>query len=224
MYWIWPTHRFYGTEYPVFKAYQKLRDHLGDTLLSVYASGDTRLYTTRDSKTGELAVWALNFANQTSATVQLQFHNLPRVQRATLLRLQDQSGTTTLLSANLAPDMAGGPTLQVDWSSSDLTGQSLSNFNLSLPAATLSLLVIEPGLEEITPTFIEQGGEKRFGVTFRPVPYASAASYRLLRSDDLAQWQTVAEAQAGASDWLILTDTVPASSAPRRFFRVEIVR
>jgi hypothetical protein len=224
MYWIWPTHRFYGTEYPVFKAYQKLRDHMGDTLLSVYAYGDTRLYTTRDSKTGELAVWGLNFADQTPATVQLQFRNLPTVQRATLLRLEDQSGTTTLSSANLAPDMVGGPTLQVDWNSSNLTGQSLTNFNLSLPAATLSLLVIEPGLDRITPSLIQQDGEKRFGVTLRPVPYASAARYRLLRSDDLAHWQTVAEVEAGVSESLTLTDSVPVSSAPSRFFRVEIVR
>jgi hypothetical protein len=224
MYWIWPTHRFFGTEYPVFKAYQKLRDHLGDTLLSAYAYGDTRLYTTRDSKTGELAVWALNFADQTPATIQLQFGNLPKVQQATLLRLADKSGTTSLFSANLSPDMTGGPTLQVDWISSDLTGQTLTNFNLSLPAATLSLLLIESGLEGITPTLIEQGGEKRFGVTVRPVLYASAARYQLLRSDDLTNWQTVAEAGAGTSNSLTMTDSVPVASAPNRFFRVEMVR
>jgi hypothetical protein len=224
MYWIWPTHRFYGTEYPVFKAYQKLRDHLGDTLLSVYAYGDTRLYTTRDSKTGQLVVWGLNFADQTPAMVELQFRNLPRVQQATLLRLQDKSGTTTLSSANLSPDMTGGPTLQVDWTSSDLTGQTLTNFNLSLPAATLSQLIIQPGLDRITPSLIDQAGQKRFSVTFRPVPYASAARYRLLRSDDLTNWQTVAETNAGTSDRITLTDNVPVTSAPSRFFRVEMMR
>jgi hypothetical protein len=222
-YWIWPTHRYYGTEYPVFKAYQGLRDHMGDTLLSVYDYGDMRVYVTRDSQTGEVAVWALNFNNQAAATVQLQFQNLPKVQQATLRRLQDLSGTTTLFSANLSPDMAGGPTIQVDWTSSDFTGQDLSNFNLSLPAATLSVLVIDPGLDQITPTWVEQGGENRFGVSFRPVPYASGGRYQLLRSDDLAQWEVVSEVGAGSSDSISLTDTAPADSALSRFFRVAFV-
>lgn len=222
-YWIWPAHRLYGTEYPVFKAYQKLRDHMGDTLLSVYAYGDTRAYVTRDSRTGELVVWALNFSNQAAATVQLQFQNLPKLQQTTLLRLQDLSGTTTLFSANLSPDMTGGPTMQVDWTSSDITGQDLSNFNLTLPAATLSLLVIKPGLGRVTPTWVEQDGEKRFAVTFQPVPYASTAHYQLLRSDDLVQWKVVSEVGAGSSAPISLTDNAPANSAPRRFFRVQFV-
>lgn len=222
-YWVWPTHRYYGTEYPVFQAYQGMRDHLGDTLLSVYAYADTRVYVTRDSRTGELAVWALNFNNETNATVQLQFQNLPKVHQETLLRLQDLSGTTTLFSANLAPDMTGGPTMDVGWVSSDFTGQDLSNYSLNLPAATLSVLVIDPGLDRITPTWVEQGGEKRFGVTFQRVPYASEGHYQLLRSDDLVQWEVVSEAGAGSSDTITLTDNASPDTAPRRFFRVEFV-
>lgn len=222
-YWIWPTHRYYGTEYPVFKAYQGMRDHMGDTLLSVYAYGDTRVYVTRDSETGEVVIWALNFNNQTNATVQLQLQNLPKVQSTTLLRLQDLSGTTTLFSANLSPDMTGGPTEDVGWTSSDLTGQDLSNYNLSVPAATLSLLVIQPGLNRITPTWIEQDGAKRFGVTFQAVPYASGGQYQLLRSDDLMQWEIASEAAAGSSNSITLTDNAPADTAPRRFFRVQFV-
>lgn len=222
-YWVWPTHRYYGTEYPVFKAYQGMRDYMGDTLLSVYAHGDTRVYVTRDSRTGELVVWAMNFNNQSNATVQLQFQNLPKVQQATLLRLQSLSGTTTLFSANLAPDMTGGPTADVGWTSLSFTNQDLSNFTLNLPAATLSLVVIQPGLDRLMPTFVEQDGQKRFAVTFRPVPYASQARYQLLRSDDLVQWEVVNEVGAGSSDSITLADDEPANSAPTRFFRVELV-
>ncbi|HVV01133.1 MAG TPA: hypothetical protein VHH88_07195, partial [Verrucomicrobiae bacterium] len=222
-YWIWPTHHYYGTEYPVFKAYQGLRDHMGDTLLAVYAYADTRAYVTRDSRTGELAVWALNFNNETNASVQLQLHNLPRIQKTTLMRLQDVSGVTTLFSANLSPDMTGGPTMDVDWVSSDLTGQDLSNYTLNLPAATVSLLVIDPGLDRIMPASIQQDGEQRFAVTFSAVPYASGGHYELLRSDDLVQWDVVNEIDGGASNSITLPDNAPANSAPRRFFRVEFV-
>ena len=196
-YWVWPTHRYYGTEYPVFQAYQGMRDHMGDTLLSVYAYRDTRVYVTRDSRSGELAVWALNFNNQTNATVQLQFQNLPKIQQATLRRLQDVSGTTTLFSANLAPEMTGGPTMNVGWTSSDFTGQDITTTDLNLPAATLSVLVIQPGLDRSAPGFVDQDGQKRFAVTFRPVPYASQARYQLLRSADLVQWDVVSEIGTG---------------------------
>jgi len=94
---------------------------------------------------------------------------------------------------------------------------------LSLPAATMSLLVIEPGLERLTPTLIEQEGEKRFAVTFRRLAYASDVRYRLLRSNELATWEVVAEVESELSEWISIADNLPASDSPRRFFRVELV-
>jgi hypothetical protein len=222
-YWIWPAHRYDGTEYPVFKAYQKLRDHMGDTLVSTYAFQDIRLYTTRDSRSGEVAVWILNFSNNQDASVALKLQNLPAVQRATLLRLQDITTTTTLLSANLASDMFGGPSKHVDWISSDMTGTNLSNLSLTIPAATLSLLVIEPGLGALTPTLVDVSGEKRLAVAFQRVPYASNVSYSLLGSDDLTNWEIVGEADSGLTTQVSIVDNRPAKAAPRRFFRVKSV-
>lgn len=222
-YWIWPTHRWDGTEYPVFKAYEKLRDHMGDTLVASHAFRDIRLYAARDSRTGKLAVWALNFSNAQETTVELNFDNLPRVERATLLRLADKSGTTTLHSANFSSEMPGGRAIHVDWTSTDLSRASLTNLQLTLPAATLSVLVIEPGLERLTPTFFEQDGAKRFAATFRPLAHASDVRYRLLASETLAAWHVVAEVETGPSDWISVTDNSPASDSPRRFFRVELV-
>jgi hypothetical protein len=223
-YWIWPTHRWDGTAYPIFKAYEKLRDHMGDTLLSIYAFRDIRVYTTRDSETGEVCVWALNFSGSENTTVHLQLENLPKIQRATLLRLQDKSGITTLDSANLSTEMPGGPAINVDWNSSDMTGDDLSDFNLNLPAATLSLLVIEPGIEKLVPNLFEQGVEKWFSVRFRSIPNASEVRYRLLASDDLASWEIVAESGPNGSEWISLSDDQAINASTSRFFRVESVR
>jgi hypothetical protein len=221
-YWIWPAHAWDGTEYPLFKAYEKLRDHMGDTLLSVYAFRDIRVYTTRDSKTGKIAVWALNFSETETTPVHLQLENLPKIQRATLLRLQDKSGTTSLFSANPASDMFGGPAQNVDWASTNFTGQNLADFDLNLPAATLSLLVIEPGIEQLFPEMFEQGGEKWFSVKLHPLPNASSARYQLLGSADLKTWEVVAETSAGASEWISLADDQPIENSTHRFFRVEV--
>ena len=221
-YWIWPTHRWDGTPYPSFKAYEKLRDHMGDTIVSVYAFKDIRVYTTRDSKTGELAVWALNFSNDQNTTINLKLQNLTNIERATLFRLQDTSGITTLQSSNPSSEMLGGPAVNVDWTQSDVTAQDFKNLQLNLPAATLTLLAIEPGIEELTPTLNEQSGQKWFSVQLRPLR-ASNVRYRLLRSSDLATWETVTEVNATGSESLSISDPTPVGQA-KRFFRVELLR
>src|SRR5207248_310971 len=54
-YWVWPAHRYDGTEYPEFLADEKLRDHMGDTILAAAATStdNLHLYTTRNSKIRE---------------------------------------------------------------------------------------------------------------------------------------------------------------------------
>ncbi len=222
LYWVWPAHRYDGTEYPSFKAFQKLQDHMGDTLVSTYANQDIRLYTTRDSLTGELAVWILNFSNDQDATINLKLQNLPSIQRATLWRLQDLTAKTTLFSANLATDMFGGPTMHVDWTSTNVTGQDFSNTSLNIPAATLTVLVIEPGLGSLNATLIDQPEGQRFTVAFRPLPYAANAHYTLLGSDDLVVWQTVGETTGGAANEISISDNQSITAAPKRFYRVRV--
>lgn len=129
LYWVWPSHRWDGTEYPSYKAYEALRDHMGDTLLSAYAFQNIRVYTTRDSQTGELAVWALNFSNSDTTTVALDLDNLPNIDRAKLMRLGAIGQTTTLFSANFSSEMTGTvPIINVDWTTTNLTGQALGNY------------------------------------------------------------------------------------------------
>src|SRR4029079_4565298 len=144
-YWLWPGDPFDWTAQPVYKAYEGLRDHMSDTLLSVYSSGNNRLYTTRDSTTGEVAVWGLNFSNSADAALQLSLANLPAGgYGAKLMTLKSITGPTTLFSANLPSYLAGGPTNQVDWQTTSLAGIDMSNYLMNLRAATISVLVLTP--------------------------------------------------------------------------------
>src|SRR5205814_4013285 len=128
-------------------------DHMGDTLLSVSAANtdNLHLYTTRDSGSGEIALWGLNFDNDNNITRTTQMLNVGGRGKITLYTLGALSGPTTLFSANLASDMAGGPTHAVDWKTSDLTGTRLVNLPLTFPAATISLLTIEKWRQESLP-------------------------------------------------------------------------
>jgi hypothetical protein len=120
--------------------------------------------------------------------------------------------------------MPGGPTVNVDWISSDWSTNNLNDFDLNLPAATLSLLVIEPGLDRLVPILSEQDGETWFSVKFHPLPYASAIRYQLLGSADLATWEVVAETATANSEWISLSENHSISDSTNRFFRVESVR
>jgi hypothetical protein len=143
-YWLWPGDPFDGTELPVFKAFAALRDHMGNSILSTYANNNTRLYITRSSKTGEIAVWGLNFSNTDDATLQLPLTNFnSAAYDAKLYTLRTASGRTTLFSANL-PSYLAGPTSEIDWHQDALSGANFSNYAMNLPAATLSLLILHP--------------------------------------------------------------------------------
>jgi hypothetical protein len=144
-YWVFPAHRWEGTKYPAFLASEKLRDHMGDTLLSVSApsSENLHLYSTRDSATGNLALWGLNFDNDATFTHRTPFLNVGGRGRITLHTLEALTGPTSLTSSNLASDMPGGPTHAVDWKSVDTTGARLDELQLSFPAATITLLTID---------------------------------------------------------------------------------
>ena len=144
-YWLWPGDPFDGTQLPVYKAFAALRDHMGNTILSTYANNNTRLYMMRDSETGEIAIWGLNFSNTDNATLQLALTNFDSAAYdAKLYTLRTASGPTTLFSANLPSYLVGGPTNEIDWHQDSLSGTNFSNYAMNLPAATLSLLVLDP--------------------------------------------------------------------------------
>lgn len=144
-YWVFPAHQDQGTRYPVYKAYEGLRDHMGDTILGVAEDGATRVYTTRDSGTGRVAIWGLNFSNDADASALLSLSGLNASgYEATLKVLRDVDGTTTLFSGNFAYGQPGWPAFEVDWVGQDLGRLDTPSYSLALPAATVSVLLLDP--------------------------------------------------------------------------------
>jgi len=143
-YWVWPVSYFEGAEIPVYKAFEGMRDHMGDTLVDQLAVDNLRLYTTKNSNTGEVVVWGLNFSDEIAQTLQLSLDNLAAGSyRITLKKLANISGDdTSLMSFTSASASA---TQSIDWIATDLTGQiNLSDFSLTLDDATITMLVIQP--------------------------------------------------------------------------------
>ena len=72
-------------------------------------------------------------------------------------------GDTTYFSANLPSYLPGGPNNQVDWLTTSLAGVDLSNYLLTLPAATISVLVLtaDPGYRRLRPERHRQRGRLR---------------------------------------------------------------
>ena len=134
-----------------YQMFQALQNHMGDKLVYSYygpggnaATSDTRLYVTKNSKTGEVVLWGLNFSNTTDTTVNVDLTNLG---------FTATSGTLMTLGWNPATVATYGPTQltnpsgvfeteYIDWSSSLLTGLNTSNLNLTLPHAEVTALIL----------------------------------------------------------------------------------
>jgi alpha-L-arabinofuranosidase len=114
------------------KAWWKLRDEMGDTLVSsmIDDANNRRIYTTRDSQTGEIKVWGLNFDNDSDTNINLALLGINAADTATLSVL---GGTGTKLW-----------TTSADWTSQTLNNFDAGNFNLSIPSASIVLLEVMP--------------------------------------------------------------------------------
>jgi hypothetical protein len=217
-YWLWPGDPWDGTNFPAYKAYEALRDHMGDTLLGAYSNGNARLYTTRDSQTGEIALWGLNFSNSAAASLQLSLANLPPDgYDAKLMTLKSLSGPTTLFSANLASYMPGGPTNGIDWLTTNLSGTNLANYTLNMPAATMSVLVITP--KPRFGDFNEDGSVDGQDLSFWKTNFGKTADATNQQGDadgdqdvdgaDLLIWQRQVGSRFGLAASQVLSAAVP---------------
>ncbi|MFA5863343.1 MAG: BACON domain-containing carbohydrate-binding protein [Phycisphaerae bacterium] len=140
-----------GMEYPVYKAWQALNDHMGDVLVDVHTETDFRMYTTKNSATGQVAVWGLNFSDANDKTMQITLDQLPQgVTNATWMRLGALSGTSTLLSGNISW-YDGGPQVDVDWRTWDVSGISTSSLTFQVPRASMCVLVVGTSSLKVSP-------------------------------------------------------------------------
>ena len=139
-YWIEMGSRD-GTEYPISKLMSSMNEHMGDTLIDQYSDGDNfRLYTVRDSNTGAITLWGLNFDNDSAKNMTLNLQNLPySPYLMSMRRLGNVSGDTILTSANIRWQSE-----PVDWQTIDIEQPGLSDFQVIFPSATITLIIIEP--------------------------------------------------------------------------------
>lgn len=149
-FWLWPTSHSEGAYIPMYKMFEGLQQHMGDTLLDTLVDDNKsiRLYTTKDSQSGEVTVWGLNFSDTTSQTLQLSLSNLPALPQGyhyliSLMRLANVDGSQTHL-LDLTSSQAGVP-MSIDWLTSNLTGSmDPANFSLTLNSAEITALVFTP--------------------------------------------------------------------------------
>lgn len=157
-YWIWITGPTVGTDpasrdwarFPATMAFEKMRDvPLGDRLLGSFDANDKlRVHVAKDTATGTIQVWAMNFSNSTDIPFNLSLTGGPTAQTSIVRKtvLQAITGPTRLWSVNLNPEMNSWvPRRDVDWTEPErLFHADPANLNLTLPAATLTLLTVEP--------------------------------------------------------------------------------
>ena len=144
-YWVWPVKYWEGTPTPLYRLYQALEAHAGDTLVESYSDGNSfRMYTTTDTTKREIALWGLNFSDTADKLMKLSLINAKwnlNGSKVTLMRLAHTNGSDLSLLDSTSAN-ASDP-LSIDWISTDLTGQiDFSNFQLNFEDATITLLLI----------------------------------------------------------------------------------
>ena len=140
-----------NTGLPAYQTFVALRDHMGDTLVSSWygngidaahsSNSSVRLYVTKNSLTGEVDLWGLNFSNSSNTTVTVDLSDLGfTTTTGTLMTLGADPGYAQQL---LNPTGSASETY-IDWHSTLLTGLDTSNLRLTLGHAEITLLVLVP--------------------------------------------------------------------------------
>lgn len=116
---------------PAARLWMKLDQCLGDTLVNSHVddADNLRLYTTRDSKTGQIFLWGLNFDNDSSKNIDLSLRKVT-------------ASTATLSILNAGPDTRLW-TIHARWTDHPLPHFDPARFTLHIPSASIVLLHIQ---------------------------------------------------------------------------------
>lgn len=149
-YWgsVSPEPPYWGWTYPLAQAWQKLETSMGDTLVKsiVDDANNRRVYVTRDSQTGKVYIWGLNFSNSSDTSINLSLSGMDISDNAILSILNGGANGTTLWTSN-STDVGG---LTVDWRDQNLTNFNANNFNFSIPHASIVMLELQAVPEPAT--------------------------------------------------------------------------
>lgn len=135
----WPSTT--AIEAPGQKVYKALQAYIGDRLIDSFSETDFRLYTTRDTTSGRITIWAINFSEYRDKSVRFQLADCPAGALVYLHRLAAVSGQTSLITKNAKND----PAENVVWTVTDITSSTNpADFTAVFPRATLTILRFEP--------------------------------------------------------------------------------
>jgi hypothetical protein len=85
-----------------------------------------------------------HYSTELETRLQLRLARVPAVDEPFPSRVP-KLVNTRINSSNLASDMLGGPTHDVDWSTSDLARADLNHVKIDAPAATISVVALGGG-------------------------------------------------------------------------------
>ncbi len=133
---------YHGWVWPMASAWEALNQNMGDTLVKsiVDDANNRRVYVTKDSQTGKVVVWGLNFSNSNDTSIALSLNGMEIAPDA-IYSVLSGGANGTLLSFNDKTDPNGWDT--VIWRDQSLTNFNAANFNFSIPHASIVMLELQ---------------------------------------------------------------------------------
>jgi hypothetical protein len=217
-YMKWPADARDGTEYPVFLGWQALNDHMGDTLVDIHTENNFHMYTTRDSATGKIVIWGLNFSDSTDKTMPLALNGLGvDANNVTWLRLGTADGAGSLESYNQSGlDYYGLSVTEVGLHKANINGASVSNLPFYVPRASMCVLVID---NEAKLKVFPQEQTVFWPATDNIVSFTTKSIVFNVTNRD-AGWITWSSQVIEGSDWLTITSGTSGSNSGQIFAKV----
>ncbi len=118
-YWLYTTYSD-GTLTPGHSMMLEQKERMGNRIASVYSDNySLRVYTCRDTNTGNIYVWILNFSNDTDTPVRIKLNDVCGAQRIIARTLKHVSNPKTYL-LDYTPY---GSQPVINWFTEELTGQ-----------------------------------------------------------------------------------------------------
>jgi hypothetical protein len=132
--------------YPMVKVWDKMNQEMGDTRVNsiVDDANNLRVYTMRDSQTGQITIWALNFDNDADKSINLALLGIDVASIATLNIINNPN--------DLDLDSAMG-----NWTVQQIQNFNGDNFQLDIPQASLMMLQVQAIPEPASMTLLGIG-------------------------------------------------------------------
>jgi len=144
-YWIWPAHADLGTPFPIFKAYEKLRDFMAiASSTSTRLDNRVRMYTTARFTDGSDRCVGVKFPERAKRDGNAFADGSFRGSDGAAPHVEEPERHDFADLGHNPCRNSRGPRNEVDWVESNLPGADLGNLELTLEAATITVLLVQP--------------------------------------------------------------------------------